>query len=80
MDLMDLYRAAKVHDARHAAARAQFRVMQEAVPQARAGAAPNFSSDVAVKRYQYDGMAGCPNYSFGRRHRYRSEPPRPADR
>lgn len=40
MDLMDLYREAKANDAKYAAARAQFRVMQEAVPQAKAGLAP----------------------------------------
>lgn len=40
MDLMDLYREAKANDACFAAANAQFHVMQERVPLAKAGVAP----------------------------------------
>ena len=45
MDLMDLYREAKANDARFAAANAQFRVMQERVPLAKAGVAPAAALD-----------------------------------
>ena len=68
MDLMDLYREASKHDARYAAARAQFRAMQEAVPQARAGVATNIRLDGALERYQ-DSVTGSRNFSFERRHR-----------
>ena len=40
MDLMDLYREAKANDAQYAAAQAQFGVMRERVPLAKAGTAP----------------------------------------
>ncbi len=53
MDLMDLYREAKANDARFAAARAQFRVMQERVPQAKAGVLPRAS--VGVDRQYFRG-------------------------
>jgi len=45
MDLMDLYREAQRNDARYAAAKAQFHVMKERVPQARAGVLPQASVD-----------------------------------
>ena len=53
MDLMDLYREAKANDARYAAARSQFRAMQERVPQARAGVAPEVDVDGGQRRYEY---------------------------
>ena len=62
MDLMDLYREASDHDARYAAARAQFRAAQEAVPQARAGAAREARLKGAVKRHRYRGQLQRPEY------------------
>jgi len=55
MDLMDLYREAKANDARFAAARAQFRVIQERVPQAKAGVLPR--AGVGVDRQYFRGSA-----------------------
>jgi len=41
VDLLDIYHQAQMNDARHAAARAQFRAIQERVPQAKAGLRPD---------------------------------------
>ncbi|UCH46887.1 MAG: hypothetical protein JSU95_12365 [Betaproteobacteria bacterium] len=79
MDLMDLYQEAKANDARYAAARAQFRAMQELVPQAGAGVAPESYSDGTYWRYRYH-KGGSPAFSSGRSHRYRGELVRPAYR
>ena len=83
MDLMDLYREARDNDARYAAAQAQFRVMRERVPQARAGVAPDVNLDSAYKRYEHYDKGGFPAFFEGRRsydYRYGSELPGPARR
>lgn len=49
MDLMDLYREALANDAQYAAARAQYRAMQERVPLARAGVSPQVNLDSDYK-------------------------------
>lgn len=56
-DLLDIYRAARSNDTRTAAARAYYRMMQERVPQAQAGAQSNLvlqggrtNSDTHTKR------------------------------
>ncbi len=58
VDLMDIYRDAVNNDARYSAARAQFRAMQERVPQARAGVAPRSQSEGAYTRYLIGAEAG----------------------
>lgn len=80
MDLMDLYREAKSHDARYAAAQAQFRAEREAVSLARAGVVPKSNSGGASMRHRHRDVAGFHSFSFGRWHRYRSEPLRPTFR
>lgn len=83
MDLMELYREASANDARYAAAQAQFRVMRERVPQARAGVAPGVNLDSAYKRYEYHEKGGFSAFFEGRRsndYRYGSGLPGPARR
>ena len=68
MDLMDIYREARLNDARYAAARAQFRAEQERVPQARAGLRPKLTGGVAIHNHG----SGPPNDALavntGQRH------------
>ena len=50
IDLLDLYREARISDARYAAARAHYRAMQERIPQARAGLQPKVKVDARDHR------------------------------
>lgn len=69
VDLLDIYHQARINDARYAAAKAQYRAMQERVPQARAASRPNLHSGVA----RYDDASGLqlnsPSVRSGRRNR-----------
>ena len=67
MDLMDLYSEARANDALYAAAQAQFRVMRERVPQARAGVAPDVNLDGTYKRYEYHEKGDFSAFFEGRR-------------
>ena len=51
VDLLDIYYQARISDTRYAAARAHYRVMQERVPQARAGIRP-YTAFVGTSGYR----------------------------
>ena len=50
VDLMDIYREARINDTRTAAARAHYKAMQERVPQARAGQTPGLELNANRRR------------------------------
>ncbi|HUU72660.1 MAG TPA: hypothetical protein VMW70_08535 [Burkholderiales bacterium] len=63
VDLLDIYREARINDTRTAAARAHYRGMQERIPQARAGWQESDSSarPGAVKMPVGIGLSGTTN-------------------
>lgn len=68
MDLIDLYREAKANDARYAAAEAQFRVMQERVPLAKAGVAPQSDPNAGTQSVRGRVSADLPSYHLHQTH------------
>ena len=54
IDLLELYREVRINDARYAAAQAQYRAMQERIPQARAGLLPKLDVDARAHRSRAD--------------------------